>query len=337
MIAMPGVLIDGIPRGAGFQGTVVRERSPGDHQPFLGSHAFALQASLHAPCGHLDLHWTFLPVSYRHMGPRIGREALPPIRHRLPRSFRPSSTPVVRGQRDLQVANGGGAGHPQHIALTPLAQLVAEPRVATQFIVPCDPAMGHLITLRIEHLHTLLLPRVIAHRCGHVAFLASSLVACPLLGQGQAKVEQGMVLAGDLPHENAHLAGVDLAPVATPLALHAHRMRPPLGKAARIKGDDAIGFAQPFGHFSDQHRDQRAMIPRCRPDEVLQDLSIDIDQGGDLLSILAVHVGQQPLEVEVNMTPTDLGLQSALVRHDKIAQVVHHGVEYVGGHDTIAQ
>ena len=166
--------------------------------------------------------------------------------------------------------------------------------MATQFIVPCDPAMGHLITPRIEHLHTLLLPRMIAHLCGHVACLAAALVACPLLGQGQAKVEQGMVLAGDIPHEHAHLAGVDLAPVATPLALHAHRMRPPLGKAARIKGDDAIGFAQPLGHFSDQHRDQRAMIPPCCPDEVLQDLSIDIDQGRDLLSILAVHWDSSP-------------------------------------------
>jgi hypothetical protein len=78
------------------------------------------------------------------------------------------------------------------------------------------------------------------------------------------------------------------------------------------------------------------MIPRCRPDEVLQDLAIAIDPGGALLSILAVHVGQQPLEVEVNMTPTALGLQSALVRHDKIARVVHQGVEYVGGHETIA-
>src|SRR5712692_6126827 len=33
MIAMPGVLIGGIPRGAGLQGTVVRERTPGNHQP----------------------------------------------------------------------------------------------------------------------------------------------------------------------------------------------------------------------------------------------------------------------------------------------------------------
>src|SRR5260370_20711953 len=42
MIAMPSVLIGGIARGAVPQGTVVREQSPGDHQPFFGSRAFAL-------------------------------------------------------------------------------------------------------------------------------------------------------------------------------------------------------------------------------------------------------------------------------------------------------
>src|SRR3989440_6729423 len=48
LVAMLGVLIGGIPRGAGLQGMVVRERSPGDHQPLFGSRAFALQPRLHA-------------------------------------------------------------------------------------------------------------------------------------------------------------------------------------------------------------------------------------------------------------------------------------------------
>src|SRR5687768_2156768 len=74
-----------------------------------------------------------------------------------------------------------------------------------------------------------------------MACLASVLVPCPVLGQGQAKVEQGMVKATDVSHEDADLAIVDFASVPTPLALDPHRMRPPLGKTARIKGDDAIG------------------------------------------------------------------------------------------------
>jgi hypothetical protein len=55
------------------------------------------------------------------------------------------------------------------------------------------------------------------------------------------------------------------------------------------------------------------MIPGHRADEVLDDLALNIDEGGDLLRILPLQMGQQPLEVEVNMAPAGLGLQRVLV------------------------
>src|SRR6266436_4421942 len=121
LIAMPGVLIGGIARGAGPQCAVVRERLPGDHQPFLGSGAFALDLRLHPAPDHLDLYRPFLPVSHPQVRPRLRIEALTPLRHRLPRRLGPPSTPWVRGQRRLEVAHRGGARHPQDIPLTPLA------------------------------------------------------------------------------------------------------------------------------------------------------------------------------------------------------------------------
>jgi hypothetical protein len=72
--------------------------------------------------------------------------------------------------------------------------------------------------------------------------------------------------------------------VATPLALHPHRVRAAFGKTARIEGDDAIELAQAIGDLSHQHLDQRVMIPRGRPDECLQDLSFDIDECGNVLT-----------------------------------------------------
>jgi len=60
-----------------------------------------------------------------------------------------------------------------------------------------------------------------------------------------------MVVVRDVAHEHADLAVVNLAPVATPLALSAHRMRPALGEATGVEGADAIGFAQPLGHLAD--------------------------------------------------------------------------------------
>src|SRR5712691_1831559 len=180
MVAVAGVLIGGSARGAGLQGTVVRERSPGDHQPLRGPRTFALDPCLHPAPEHLDLHRPFLAVSDRQVGPRIARECLAPLRYRLPRAFRAPSTPCVRGQRSLQIAYRGGAGHPQHIALTALAQVVAKPRMATQFIVTRYPAVRHLLTPRVEHLQALLLSRLITDFWWHVASPASLLVSGPL-------------------------------------------------------------------------------------------------------------------------------------------------------------
>ena len=70
--------------------------------------------------------------------------------------------------------------------------------------------------------------------------------------------------------------------------------------------------------------DQRAMIPGRGADEVLDDLSLDIDEGRDVLGILAGQVGQQPLEVEVHVALAGLGLQRVLIGHDELAQTVHH-------------
>jgi hypothetical protein len=79
------------------------------------------------------------------------------------------------------------------------------------------------------------------------------------------------------------------------------------------------------------------MIPRRRPDEVLDDLALDIDQGRDRLSILAVHVRQQPLEVEMHGVLVGFGLQRLLLGHHELAETFHHLRENVRGHETIAQ
>ena len=114
-------------------------------------------------------------------------------------------------------------------------------------------------------------------------------------------------------------------------------MRAPLGEAAGIKGDDAIGFPQLLDHLPHQHAHQRAMIPGGSADELLQDQALDIDQRCDVLGILAWQVGQQPLEVEVHVALAGLGLQSTLIGRNEIAQTVHHVMEHVGGNDAVTQ
>jgi hypothetical protein len=68
----------------------------------------------------------------------------------------------------------------------------------------------------------------------------------------------------------------------------------------------------------------------------LDDLSLDVDERRDVLSIFAGQVGQQSLEVEVHVVLAGRGLKHVLIGHHKLAQTVHHLMEHVGEHDTIA-
>ena len=79
------------------------------------------------------------------------------------------------------------------------------------------------------------------------------------------------------------------------------------------------------------------MIPGRCPDEVLDDLALDIDQGRDRLSILAAEVGQETRQIALHMGLAGLGLQSLLIGHDELAQTVHHGAEHVRRHETVPQ
>src|SRR2546425_826238 len=121
MVAVALVLIGSIPRGTGLPCPVVREGPPGDDQPFLRSRAFALEPCLYPAPDHRHLHRPFLAVSYRQVRPRIARECLAPLRHRLPRSLGGASTPCIRGQRGLEGPHRGMTGDPQDITLISLA------------------------------------------------------------------------------------------------------------------------------------------------------------------------------------------------------------------------
>src|SRR6266851_3977815 len=79
------------------------------------------------------------------------------------------------------------------------------------------------------------------------------------------------------------------------------------------------------------------MIPWRRPDELLHDQTFHIDQGRNLLGILAVQVGQQALQGEVHIALTCRGLQTLLVGLGEVMQAVNHVVEDVGGNDAIVQ
>jgi hypothetical protein len=69
----------------------------------------------------------------------------------------------------------------------------------------------------------------------------------------------------------------------------------------------------------------------------LQDETLDLDKGSNLLGILAGHMGQETCQVEVDITLAGLSLERVLIGHDEIAQTVHHVMEHVGGNDAGTQ
>src|SRR5215471_14054794 len=186
-VAIAGVLIAAIPRGLRLPRAVVRERTTGDHQPFLGPCPFAFQPRLHPSGDHLDRNRAFLPVSHAHVCPSLCSAGLTPRTHRLPGGFWSTPTPLIRRHRRLQVAHRRVTGHPQHIPFATLAQRVTKLRVAPQLIVPRHPAVRHLLAPRVEHLQALLVPRVILHLQRDVARRTPWRIPCPVLGQGQAE------------------------------------------------------------------------------------------------------------------------------------------------------
>src|SRR5262245_15802921 len=150
-----------------------------------------------------------------------------------------------------------------------------------------------------------------------MACLTSLLVAGPFLRQGQPEVEQGMLLFSNVAHEDPDLAGVDFAPVATPLAFDPDCMGTTLGKTARIEGEDAIGLAQSMRHLRHQDLDQRAMIPWGGADAFLDDQSLNIDESGDVFGMFAGQMRHQPLEIEMEVALSSLGPHRLLIGHDK--------------------
>src|SRR5262245_18259586 len=123
------VLIDSIWRGLRLHGALVRQWTTENHKPLVRPRPFPLQTRLYVAFNHLDFHGAFLTIAHCQASPGRRAERLAPHTHRLPRGLGAASTPVIGGQRGLQITNGGGAGHPEHIPLAPLPQRLTKPRV----------------------------------------------------------------------------------------------------------------------------------------------------------------------------------------------------------------
>src|SRR4051794_30371911 len=116
---------------------------------------------------------------------------------------------------------------------------------------------------------------------------------CNLCKSPPRRVYERMSLSRDICHVDADLAVVNFAKPAAPLPRDAHRLGPSLGECRRIENDHGIGRAQVFADLTGQSLEQRLVVPRHMPDELLQALAFLVMKVGDRLAGLAFELGEE--------------------------------------------
>jgi len=336
LLALPGVLRGGIPRGAGLPGTVGRAGPPGHHRPRRGSGPCALDPCLPPAWGSLPLPRPLLPVSPCQRWPHIGGEGWSPRRHRVPRGLGRAAASWLRGPRGLQGPPRRGARDAQPVALTALAPRVATPRVAAARLSAGPPALRPLRPPGGPPRQARRVPRVRPPRLGDRAGRAAWCGPRPRRRPGQTPGAPGVIVTRHGSHTDAALAVVTLAPVTPPRAVAPHRGRAPLGQAPGSQGAAALGVPQPLGPLSPEDLAHRLVVPWRSADAGLPARSLHIAHRRAVLGRLPRPVGPQPLEGAVDVAVAGLGLQRSLRGPHAVAQPLHHGGEHVGGNAAIA-
>ena len=130
---------------------------------------------------------------------------------------------------------------------------------------------------------------------------------------------------------------VDLAQPATPLARHAHRLGPGLGKARGIEHQDAISLAELLGDLSGQLLAQGGILPRRPANEALQGQAVLSKAIRDRFDIFAFQIREQAIDVGVSMLVGFLAAEGPDKRRHERLQAWHHLVENLGGNLAFRQ
>ena len=176
---------------------------------------------------------------------------------------------------------------------------------------------------------------------GIPARVQALLVGGPLLGQVQADVDQGVVVAADVGEVDADLAVVDLAQAAAPLALDADRSSALLGEGRWVEDEDAVGTAQLLTHLPGQLREPGVVVPGRLADKLLQRLAFLVVEVGDGFDVLVFEVGNQARDIRMGMLPLfaplepfDEGVQEAFQSRPHAAEDA--GIDFSVGQQLVA-
>jgi len=144
-------------------------------------------------------------------------------------------------------------------------------------------------------------------------------------------------LAADVAQVDAHLAVVEFAQPAAPLALHADRLAALLGEGGGVEDEDRVGLAQLCAHLACQLIEQGLVVPVGLAEELLESLALAVVQVGDALGVLAGQVGEQPLDVVPGVGTLLGGEQRLCERLQEGLQPAQRAAQQSGGDLGVGQ
>jgi len=132
------------------------------------------------------------------------------------------------------------------------------------------------------------------HPGRHVTLVPTHPIRRPLLREIQPTIQRALPAAGRVGQEQPDLAVLHLAQPTAPLPRHPARMRPFLGKGARIEHHDPLRIAPRLDHVMTQLRHHRFIIPLAAADKELNRLARHPMFPRDRLGRLTFQPAEQP-------------------------------------------
>ena len=193
----------------------------------------------------------------------------------------------------VEVADQRVRRHGQQVTLATVVQFPAKTRGTAHLVVSGYPTVWQSFPALVEHLQSELVAGAELDFLGYARRLAT--------GRGLSSIPcegTDVYLRAYVPFQRympcrRRPGSCQLCQAGRTVPRNTHRLGPFLGECRRIENDHSIGLAQVFADLTGQSLEQRLVIPRHMPDELLQALAFLVMEVGDRLAGLAFELGKK--------------------------------------------
>ena len=158
-----------------------------------------------------------------------------------------------------------------------------------------------------------------------MAFLAPRRVGRPARGQVEPPVQRGVAGGAGVGQEDTHLAVVDLAQAAAPLAVDAAGFSPLLGEAAGVDDHDAVGLGQLLADMPPQLGHHGLVVPLAGADEELDRLAGYSGLESDRFARFALQAAEQAADNGAGVVAVLATIEPGQITLEEAGQTVSTG------------